>query len=175
MRLNRFLLFLLIIISITFTLPAQQITKSGVVDINRIFRSYFRESKPYKDLENFKKQYEDQLQKLDEEILKLEQTVLETQRAGNESLALELEQTLYMKKQYRVDYQRVKAQEYQQRLEKLTQSSNFWRDILQVIDSVAIKEGYSIILRASDPYLLYYNKEVDITDEVLKILLARSR
>ena len=43
-----------------------------------------------------------------------------------------------------------------------------------MIDSVAIKEGYSIILRASDPYLLYYNKEVDITDEVLNVLIAKA-
>ena len=166
-----FTLFLIANIS----LFAEKITKVGVIDLKQIFQAFYEESKTLRELEEFRNDYEAELEKIDNEILSLEEKKIEAQKAGRDKEALQIQDDITKMKDYRREYYRIKTQEYQRRLNNIAQSNELWTEIIQAIKYIANRESYSVILRIDDPYLLFYTKDVDITQDVLEELLRRVR
>ena len=63
-------IFALCILSIAFTTAsfAQQITKFAVVDTNRVYQAYFRNSAPVRNYESKKAEFQTEINKRTEEI-----------------------------------------------------------------------------------------------------------
>jgi outer membrane protein len=164
----------LLLFSATFAV-AEQYTQIGIIDFSKIISHYFRESKAYRELEEMKNEYEENRQRIMEEIDQLESRKIRAENRGDEQEVLELDNQIFEKKEYLKEYSRIKYNQIKKKQESLLQSSSFLSEIIKEIEYVAENEGYSIVLRAQDADLMWWSPEVDITDMVLERLRQTSR
>jgi outer membrane protein len=156
---------------------SEQLTKVGILDIEKVYSIYFRESKTVKEFQERQASMLQELNRIDDEILRLESVKLEAENRNDGQAALKLDQEIFEKKQYREDYKRIKTQQLKRMSEELYQSDEFLDELLEAINFVAESEGYSLILNNSRqyrPFFFFYTKEIDITDKVIEELMRRS-
>lgn len=169
------LFFLFIIIGIFFiVLPvgAEQITKVAVLDYTRILSAFYADSAESRRIEEMKTVFADEVRRLQAEIQDLEERKLEAENRGNSRDALDLDSRIQDKKQYYQEYVRVRGNQIQQASANLGSSSGLAQEISREIQYVAESNGFSIVLKRSDPNLLWWSYEVDITDLVLQRLMS---
>jgi outer membrane protein len=155
----------------------EQITRVGVLDIEKVYSVYFRESRAVKELQDKKEEVLREIGKIDEEIQALESQKLQAQSDGNSELALKLDSDIFKKKQYRDDYRRIKMDQLRKMSERVSLSDAFLDELVAAIQQVAEAEGFSLILNKSgqfDQFFFFYTKEVDITDKVIQELVRRA-
>ena len=72
-------LFSLLIFILVISLPvfSQQITKFGVVDTAKVYNAYFRNSAPVRNYEKKKSEFQEEVNKLSDELKKLQQKKLD--------------------------------------------------------------------------------------------------
>lgn len=156
---------------------SEQLTKVGILDIEKVYSIYFRESKTVKEFQERQASMLQELSRIDDEILRLENAKLEAEGRNDGQAALKLDQEIFEKKQYREDYKRIKTQQLKRMSEELYQSNEFLDELLEAINFVAESEGFSLILNNSRqyrPFFFYYTKEIDITEKVIEELMRRS-
>ena len=161
---------LLIVVAAQFTLHAEILSKIGIVNFSRIVEDYFAESAAWREIDSMRERYQEGKDEILEEIDELRVKKLEEERQGNEREALRLEDRIYQKQEYLKEFHSVWTNRINAKIETIYQSSTFTAEILDAIEYVAENEGYSIILRSQDPNILWYNREVDITELILERL-----
>jgi outer membrane protein len=158
-------------------LSAEQITRVGILDIDKVYAVYFRESRAVKEFQQKRVEVLRDVNKIEEEILELENRKLEAESRGDASEALRLDNEIYKKRQYRDDFRRIKMDQLRRMSEKLYQSDEFLDELLDAIEFVAESEGFSLVLNAggqSSQAFLFYTPEIDITEKVIQELMRRS-
>ncbi len=165
-RLATILFFLL-----SFPLIAQQLTTVGIVDIGKVTMAFYRDSQAVRELEEMTKRLQGELDAITAEINQLKERQLEAERMGNKTLSLQLEEQITSKTNYLREYYRIKNAQLQERRNRLAESSSFLSELQQAISFVAEDQGYSVILKSSDPNLVWWSKQVDITELVIQRLL----
>ncbi|MBN1835342.1 MAG: OmpH family outer membrane protein [Spirochaetales bacterium] len=158
-------------------LVGEQITRVGILDIDKVYAVYFRESQAVKEFQQKRIEVLRDIARIDEEILELENRKLEVERRGEASEALRLDNEIFKKRQYREDFRRIKMDQLRRMSEKLYQSDEFLDELLQAIQFVAESEGFSLILNSggqSSEMFLFFTKEIDITEKVIQELMRRS-
>jgi outer membrane protein len=170
-------LIFLIMLIIPVAAFSEQLTKVGILDIEKVYSIYFRESKTVKEFQERQANMLQELTRIDDEILRLENAKLEAESRNDGQAALKLDQEIFEKKQYREDYRRIKTQQLKRMSEELYQSNEFLDELLEAINFVAESEGFSLILNNSRQYrsfFFFYTKEMDITEKVIEELMRRS-
>jgi outer membrane protein len=170
-------LILLFLIVSGMPLFADQITKVGILDIEKVYSIYFRESKAVKELQQLRADVLREINRIDEEVLLLESQKLDAESRGDGEAALRLDRDIFEKKQYRDDYRRIKMDQIRKRSENLYKSDEFLDELLRAIQFVAESEGFSLVLNASgqfSQFFFFYTKEVDITELVIQELMRRA-
>lgn len=155
----------------------EQITRVGVLDIEKVYSVYFRESRAVKELQEKKSEIQRDISRIDEEITSLEAQKLQAESDRNNDLALKLDTDIFKRKQYRDDFRRIKLDQLRKLSEKLSLSDAFLDELVAAIQYVAESEGFSLILNKSgqfEQFFLFYTKEVDVTDKVIQELVRRS-
>jgi outer membrane protein len=155
----------------------QQITRVGILDIDKVYAVYFRESKSVKEFQQKRQEVLRDIKQIEDDILDLENRKLDAERRGDASEALRLDTEIFKKNQYRDDFRRIKMDQLRRMSEKLYQSDEFLDELLQAIEFVAESEGFSLVLNAGGQYsqsFLFYTKEIDITEKVIQELMRRS-
>ena len=156
---------------------AEQITRVGILDIDKVYAVYFRESKAVKEFQQKRVEVLRDISSIDDEILELENRKLDAEGRGDASEALRLDNEIFKKRQYREDFRRIKMDQLRRMSEKLYQSDEFLDELLQAIQFVAESEGFSLVLNAggqSSQMFLFFTKEIDITEQVIQELMRRS-
>jgi len=153
---------------------SEQLSKIGIIDLSKIASQYFKESRAYRELETMIEKYEDEKNRILEDISQLETRKIDAENEGNDILSLRLENEIYNKKEYLKEYNLIKYTQIKNKREKLSESEEFIKDIMREIDYIAESEGYSVIMKSSDPNIIWWNSEVDITDLVLERLMQRA-
>lgn len=153
-------------------LGAEQITKVAVLDYTRILSAFYADSAEARRVEEMKTAFAQEVRRLQAEIQSLEELKLEAENSGNSRNALELDSRIQDKKQYYQEFVRVRGNQIQQASANLGSSNVLAKEILREIQFVAESNGFSIVLKRSDPDLLWWNYEVDITELVLKRLMS---
>ncbi len=171
---KRVLVLLLFVFLFIFTLPlsAEQITKVAVLDYTRILSAFYADSAEARRIDEMKAVFAQEVRRLQEEIQTLEERKLEAENRGNSRDALDIDSTIQDKKQYYQEYVRVRGNQIQQSAANLGSSNELAREILKEIQYIAESNGFSIVLKRSDPDLLWWSYEVDITDLVLQRLMS---
>lgn len=163
--------FLFVVFAFVLTLSIASVAsaelKIGVVDIIRVLNESEEGKKAVAQLQSMleerQKTLEEKqkkLQGLKEEFEKKRSVLSEDARKAKEDeidrLGRELQRTA-------ADYQ----VELQKKQNEFTQS--MFKEIRQLINEYAQKEGYSLILEKADQIILFTTPEVDITDKIISI------
>ena|SRR3989304_3891600 len=166
------LLTLFLLIAGTTSLFGQQkLTKVGVVDLTRVFIAYYKDdTQSIKDLYKFWTETQTDLEKMAKEISALEEKLEKAKEENNGKAALDYEKTINEKKEYQRQFYQVRKQEYERKFEAVATSSALYNEILKVIEYIAVKDSYTLILKYPDPLIIYYSKDIDITEDVLDYL-----
>lgn len=151
-------------------LMADQLTQIGVIDISRIISSYFEASYALREIDDMTRKFESDKADILSKIQGLETQQLSAQNSGDSQLALQLGDEIFKQKNYLQEFVRIRTNQIKTKRDSLLQSPTFLSDLVKAIAYVAENQGYSIVLRSDDPNILYWNKEVDITDQVINRL-----
>ena len=165
--LSLFILFLLT------SIPAfsQQITKFGVVDTAKVYNAYFRNSAPIRNYEKKKADFQEEVNKLSDELKQLQQKKLDYESAGNETQVLKIEAEITRKKDYLTEYTNAKNVELESLQKSLQNSDDFYKKLYNTLAKIAEGGGYSMILSLQDANaILWYSSSVDITNQVINEL-----
>jgi outer membrane protein len=171
------LLSLFLLVLVTTAGFGEQITRVGLLDIEKVYSIYFRESRAVKELQDKRAEIQRDLGRIDEEIQVLENQKLQAEGDRNADLALKLDSDIFKKKQYREDYRRLKMDQLRKLSERISLSDAFLDELVSAIQFVAESEGFSIVLNKSgqfEQFFFFYTKEVDITDKVIQELVKRA-
>ena len=166
-------LFSLLILILVISLPvfSQQITKFGVVDTAKVYNAYFRNSAPIRNYEKKKADFQEEVNKLSDELKKLQQKKLDYESAGNETQALKVEAEITRKKDYLTEYTNAKNVELESLQKSLQNSDDFYKKLYNTLAKIAEGGGYSMILSLQDANaILWYSSSVDITNQVINEL-----
>ncbi len=167
---KKIFILILIIISISGSLYAEQLSKIGIVNFSRIVDDYFAESSAWREISAIQEKYNDGMADILDEINDLKMQKLEAENAGDDQKVLQIDAQIYSKQEYAKEFHSVMTNRINAKKQGLAQSSTFTAEILDAITYIAESEGYSMIMRTQDPDILWYNHEIDITDLVLERL-----
>lgn len=156
---------------------AQQITRVAVIDLNKIYLTYEKDSHAVRAFEEEKARVQDEIKRLGDEIRQLQQKRLELQAAGDAAGLKALDDLLIKKAQFLSDYIRVKQAELDEKARNLASSDSFAQALYRAIQSVSELEGYSLVIssRSTDSFsspVIWYSPMIDITDKVIQGLLG---
>lgn len=150
---------------------AQQITRFGVVDTARVYQAYFRNSSPVRNYESKKAEFQNEINRRTEEIQNLRNQKVEQQKNNNSSAADRLEQEITKKTDLLTEYTSAKNVELESLKKNLQNSDAFYKKLYGILERVAEKEGFSMILSLQQANaVLWYSPSVDITEKVINEL-----
>lgn len=165
--------FVVSILFSLFSIPsfAQQITKFAVVDTNKVYQAYFRNSAPVRNYETKKEDFQKELDKHVAELQRLNDQKIEYQRKGNESEAMKIEAQITKKTDFINEYTSAKNTELDSLKKSLKENNVFYKQLYDTLARVAESGGYSAILNLQEANsVLWYSPSVDITDQVISQL-----
>jgi outer membrane protein len=152
-------------------LPAEQITKFGVVDTTRVYQAYFRNSAPVRNYESKKAEFQSEIDKRTAELQQLQQQKLDYEKNGDDTAALRTESEITKKSDFLNEYVNAKNVELEALKNSLQHSDAFYQKLYATLSKIAESEGYSMILSLQQANaILWYSPSVDITDEVINEL-----
>jgi outer membrane protein len=149
---------------------APQLRTVGVVDSNRIYTTYFRESRAVREYEQQRRDFEEELEERVAEITRLQSDRLDAINDGDDSRVLQLDREIVQRSQIVSQFRDVKQQELDLLRTDLLASDVFYTEVQAAIEFVSRSEGFTLVLDAREVGLLWWSPEVDITDEVLSRL-----
>lgn len=170
MKKRLFSMFVLISV-LSIPVFSQQITKFGVVDTAKVYNAYFRNSAPVRNFEKKKAEFQEEVNKLSDELKNLQQKKLDYESAGNETQVLKIEAEITRKKDYLTEYTNAKNVELESLQKSLQNSDDFYKKLYNTLAKIAEGGGYSMILSLQDANaILWYSSSVDITNQVINEL-----
>lgn len=149
----------------------KDILNVGVVDISRIFEVFFEESRAVRELQELRGSIRAEVQLLTDEIEALKSAKIDAELADRASDALKLEGEILGKEQFLQDLKQVRYRELENRQAALA-SDGFLVEILDAVEFVAVRDGFSLVLEKNTILPVYIAEEVDITEEVLRHLFS---
>ena len=159
--------FLLLVSSVT-KLTAQQITKFAVVDTDRVYRTYFRDTSPVRNYETKAAEYQSKINSLTGELQNLHDKQLEYEENGDETNAVKIEAQITKKADFLTEYTSTKRAELESLKKSLIDNDSFYKKLQSVLAKIAESGGYSMVLNLQeDNAILWYSPSVDITDQVI--------
>ena len=156
-------------------LAAERITNVGLVDLRRVTTAYFRESAAVRELQAERDRMNAERARLEAEIFELERRKVQAEHDGLLARALQLDDDLHTRKQHLRDFVAVKNRQLAQQETRLAESDAFLGELAAAIQFVAESEGLSLVLNKNNPSLLFFVKEIDVTDLVIAELGRRAR
>ena len=172
---KKFIFAFVLCFGILFPLSAEQLTTVGIVDITKVSTAFFRDSQAVRELETLTTRLQTEIDGITAEINQLKDRKLQAENSGDQNLALKLDEEIYNRSNYLRDYFRIKNTQLQERRSRLSESSAFITELQRAIAFIAEDQGYNVILKSSDPNLLWWSRQVDVTDLVIARLLQSSR
>ncbi len=145
-----------------FLSQAQAAEKLGYVDLSRIFNEYGKTKEYDKLLEEKQKAYESKREKKVDEVKRIQDSLNLLSEAERESKKAGLEKKVEALR----DFDRSETQIL--RKERDEKMAEILEDIEKVISEYAKKEGYILVF--NDRVLIYQDKSLNITEDILKIL-----
>jgi outer membrane protein len=164
----------LLILTPGFFAEAQQLTRFAVVDLPRVYSSFFRDSRAVREWEERSARIQTDVDRMSAEIQALQSSRLDAMAGGDEDRALRLENEIYRKSEYLEEYFRIKTAELNDQKNKLAQSGTFLDQIYNEIRLIAESEGCSMVLNKENTGILWYSPTVDITEKLINNLLAKA-
>jgi outer membrane protein len=162
---KKIIFFSVVLFLFTFRAYGTEV-KIGYMDLNKALNESDDGKKATKFLEELVNSKQTILQEKEKEIKKLNEE-LEKQSAvlTPESKKIKEEQ---LNKLYR-DYQRT-AKDFQEEIQKKEEElrMEILKELREIVNKIGKEEGYSIIFETGASGILYYQKEFDLTEKIIK-------
>jgi outer membrane protein len=172
---KRSVVVIVLIAALGLSLEAQQLTRFAVVDLSRVYTSFFRDSRAVREFEERSARVQAEIDRMTAEIQSLRSSQLDAEARGDEARSLRLENQIYQKSEYLKEYYQTKTAELNDQKAKLSQSGAFLDQVYGEIRYIAESEGYSMVLNLKENTgILWYSPTVDITDKLIQNLLAKA-
>jgi outer membrane protein len=169
-------LFFLFIVFFAFEVFTQQLTRFAVVDLPRVYSSFFRDSRAVRDFEERSARVQIEIDRMTREILELRSRHADFILQGDQTQAMRLENEIHRRSDFLREYYTLKTAELEDQRRNLSQSSTFLEQVYNEIRIIAESEGYSMVLNLKENTgILWYSPTVDITDKVIQNLINKSR
>jgi outer membrane protein len=169
-RINvRFFLFLTALLVPTL-ISAEQLTTVGVVDIDQVYNSFYRDSQGVRELEQLRQEYQQEIDREVDQLEELEARRAQAQERGTQRRVDQLTQEIDELERYLQELTRRRRQQLEERQESLL-SDDFFRQMQEAIQFVAESEGYTVVLRSDSDGLQWWSVEVDISELVVNRLI----
>ncbi|HOX91660.1 MAG TPA: OmpH family outer membrane protein [Spirochaetales bacterium] len=156
---------------------AQQITRVAVIDMQKIYLTYEKDSYAVRAFEEEKAAVQAEIKRLGDEIRALQSKRLELQASKDAAAVKAVDDLLLKKAQFLSDYIRIKQAELDEKARSLASSDSFAQALYRAIQAVSELEGYSLVIsaRGGDMVIspvIWYSPMIDITDKVIQSLLG---
>ncbi|AYE36643.1 hypothetical protein DB313_04180 [Borrelia turcica IST7] len=166
------LVFLLVFL-LPLNIFAIDVTKVGIVDFEKVVIEFLNPQLK-SNLEQLKKHYQEKIDALNTEIKDL-------RRMYDEAVGVhDLDNARSYGNQYNLKIDELKKlttlaksnldQQKQININSINSDGALWSKILNGVQYIAETNGISLVMKKDNPYILYYNSTVDITDDVIKHL-----
>jgi len=170
--LKRVLFFLLL--NVTCILYGQQITRFALVDLPRVYTTFFSQSSAVREFEERSARVQSEINRRTNELLQLRARHSEAVLQGNQAEASRLELQVYAMNEAIREYYQTNTAILEAELSRLMQSDSFLNQVYDEIRYIAESEGYSMVLNSRDnTSIIWYNPVIDITDRVISSLQAK--
>lgn len=171
-QIGRRLLPLLIILGLIIPglVSAEQLTTVGVVDIDQVYNSFYRDSQGVRELEQLRQEYQEEIDREVNQLEELEERRAQALERGTQRRVDQLTEEIEDLERYLQELARRRRQQLEERQESLL-SDNFFRQMQEAIRFVAESEGYTVVLRSDSEGLQWWSSEVDISDLVVNRLI----
>ncbi|QEN03266.1 OmpH family outer membrane protein [Thiospirochaeta perfilievii] len=163
--------FITILILISFNISANDITKVGIVNVNEVYTRFIKESADVRKFDELKRSIQEEISKRKIEIDQIDKELIEARDDDNQELVVELESELQIKKINLQEYTKYKNRDLNARISSDATKSDFADKLQEAIQSVGLKNGYSVIFQKTDPNLLWFQPDVEITELVIQELM----
>ena len=171
-----FLMILLFSFFFPLNIFSVNVTKVGIVDFEKVVIG-FLSPQLKSNLEKLKNRYQ-------EEIDILNSNIKDLKKMYDESISIhDLENAKLYGNQYNLKIDELKKlknlakndleQQKRININNLNSDGLLWSRILNSVQYVAEANGISLVMKKDNPYILYYNSTVDVTDDVIKHLSAQ--
>lgn len=149
----------------------QKITNFGVVDTERIYASFSRNSTKMKNYEKMQADVQTELDKRTEEIRSIQAKIQEAQELELKDDVKKYQNELRTKAATLKTYKDSKEKELAGLKQSLSQNDEFYKKLNATIRRIAENEGLSMIINVDkNQFVLWYSPSVDITDKVIDAL-----
>ncbi|MBN2443812.1 MAG: OmpH family outer membrane protein [Spirochaetales bacterium] len=171
-RYKKIILILILLCCTIFVIGANQnFPKVGVINIKKISQTYFKNSKSLRDLESEKERNTKYIEQIMEEIKELEGKILEAKMNNDNDSVRRYELEKDKKTEHLREYTRISNQRIDEKMKKLYYSDTFMNELIDAINSVSFKNGFSLVLDVNAGNIYFYTPEIDITDIVIEELM----
>lgn len=163
--------FAVLVTLLVTTINANELTKVGIVDTNKVYQRYIKESSKARKFNDYKEQLEKEISKRKIEIDQIEKELIKARDDDNEALTIELDSKLKVKKINLQEFVKHKNRELNALISTDASKSEFSGKLYDAIRQIGLQKGYSVILKKSDPAIIWMHNEVDITELVIQELM----
>lgn len=170
---NRKLIFIFafVFFAISQASFSQQITRFGVVDTSRVYNAYFRNSSAVRNYDARRAEYQQEIQKLTDELRNIQNQRVEAQRNNDSSTVARLDAEITRRTDFLREYTNAKNVELESMQRSLKTSDEFYQRLYSTLSRIAESGGYSMILSLQQSIgILWYSNSVDVTDQVIEAL-----
>lgn len=162
--------FVLAVLAIVTGLAgAEQLTTVAVIDVNKVYTTFYRDSQPVRELERLKQRYQEEIDEQMAQLEDLREQRVQARNNNDQERAEELSDQIYQKQQFIEDLTERRQRQLEQRRNQLI-SNDFLQRMQNAIQYVAENEGYSVVLSTELDSLQWWSPTVDITESVLQRL-----
>ncbi len=140
-----------------------KIERIAVINLEEVILTVFAgNSTVIQDIKKEKEDLQEKLNKIKENIMKLEAMKLKTQ---DSNLKITYDQKIAQFEKEYSDYYKLKSYEIQKKMNNI--EGSLLKEIREKVKQIAETEGYSIVLDAKSDNIFYYSQENDITEKVI--------
>jgi Skp family chaperone for outer membrane proteins len=152
---------------------AQQFAKTGVVNLTRVTQAY--RTALTKHVEDLKGSIQKDLDKKKDEIRLLNDQRSDAVKRGDTAKVSSLDADLQAKKDAFAEFGKAKQAELAAAAEALKSDTALQKLLPQDIEQAAISKGFALIVNSSNPAVIWYGPDADITDDVINRLAAETQ
>ncbi|HOZ72531.1 MAG TPA: OmpH family outer membrane protein [Spirochaetales bacterium] len=155
----------------------QQITRVGVIDLQKVYTTYYKDSQAVRALEEEKARVNEEIKRLSEEIKELQKRRLGLLSSADAAALKTFDEELYRKAQFLSDFVKIKQADLDAKAESMTKGDAFVQMLYRTVQAISEAEGFSLVIssrNASDvgSSVIWFSPMIDITDKVIQALLG---
>jgi outer membrane protein len=174
---RKFLIIILVALTASTQINAQQITRVAVIDLQKVYMTYFKDSMAVRSFEEEKLRVQVEITRLNTEIKDLQHKRLDVISAGDSAALKAFDEALYRKAQFLSDYVKIKQADLDAKAQTLSKSDSFIQMLYRTVQTISETEGYSLVISSRDASdvgssVIWFSPMIDISDKIIQALLG---